>query len=376
MHILQIANFHSPVSGGIRVALAALASEYTAAGHRVTQLLPGPTNRVERDGPVTIVRIRGPVIPGLGGYRMVLDRRTVGMTVRHLRPDVVELSDRTTMVIAADVARVIGVPTVLISHERLAAVVGHVLPAGERAVRAVARRHNRRVLQRVDAVVCASHFAAEEYADVGGADFGGAPVVRIPLGVDLERFRPVPVGERRSDPGPLRLATVVRLSPEKDPQLPLEVLAELVRRGRPATLDIAGTGPLAGELVRASRGLPVTFHGHLSERASVARLLSTADVAIAPGPNETFGLAALEALACGTPVVVPDRGALAELVHPPIGESCPSDPVAMADAVERLAGAGERGACRAEAERYPWSLSASRLLDLFEDLRGRRVAVA
>lgn len=371
MHIAQIANFHSPVSGGIRIALAALASEYTAAGHRVTQILPGPTNRVERDGAVTIVRIRGPVIPGLGGYRMVLDRRSVGMTVEHLRPDILELSDRTTMLAAADVARGIGVPTVLISHERLADVVGHVLPAGGRAVRAVVRRHNQRVLQRVDAVVCASGFAADEYVGVGGA-----PVIRIPLGVDLERFRPSPIGERCSGSGSLRLASVVRLSPEKDPDLPVQVLAELVRRGRPATLDIAGTGPLAGDLARAGRGLPVTFHGHLADRAAVARILSAADVAIAPGPNETFGLAALEALACGTPVVVPDRGALSELVQPPIGESCPSDPVSMADAVERLAEIGEREACRAEAERFPWSRSASRLLELFEELRGRRVAVA
>ena len=69
---------------------------------------------------------------------------------------------------------------------------------------------------------------------------------------------------------------------------------------------VAGDGPLRPRLERraARAGLPVTFAGFLSGRADLAALLASADVALAPGPAETFGLAALEALACGTPVVV------------------------------------------------------------------------
>ena len=54
--------------------------------------------------------------------------------------------------------------------------------------------------------------------------------------------------------------------------------------------------------------------GHLADRSSVAGLLASADVVMAPGPVETFGLAALEALACGTPVVAASTSAVAELV--------------------------------------------------------------
>src|SRR5262249_32056107 len=62
----------------------------------------------------------------------------------------------------------------------------------------------------------------------------------------------------------------------------------------------------------AGTAQPVTFTGFIPSRTAVATLLATADVVLAPGPVETFGLAALEALACGTPVVVSGSGALPE----------------------------------------------------------------
>ena len=52
----------------------------------------------------------------------------------------------------------------------------------------------------------------------------------------------------------------------------------------------------------------------MANRESLAKLLAAADVVIAPGPAETFGLSALEALASGTPVVVSSRSALPEVV--------------------------------------------------------------
>jgi len=56
------------------------------------------------------------------------------------------------------------------------------------------------------------------------------------------------------------------------------------------------------------------FAGFLHDRLALAALLATADVVLAPGPVETFGLAALEALACGTPVVVSASSALPEVI--------------------------------------------------------------
>ncbi len=74
-----------------------------------------------------------------------------------------------------------------------------------------------------------------------------------------------------------------------------------------AVLVVAGDGPLRRPLQASAARLPVRFLGHVASRESLAKLLATADVVIAPSPAETFGLSALEALASGTPVVVSSR---------------------------------------------------------------------
>ncbi|MFC7586753.1 glycosyltransferase [Nonomuraea antimicrobica] len=147
-----------------------------------------------------------------------------------------------------------------------------------------------------------------------------------------------------------------RLYPEKRPDRSVLALAELHRAGVPAVLVVAGDGPLRRSMERRAEGLPVVFLGHVPDRDRLAALLATADVAIAPGPVETFGLAALEALASGTPVVVSRDSALPEVVGD-AGVAVADDPAAYADAVRRLLAPSDpprRAAARAQAERYGW----------------------
>jgi alpha-1,6-mannosyltransferase len=137
--------------------------------------------------------------------------------------------------------------------------------------------------------------------------------------------------------------------------------------GFPARLVVAGSGPLTAALRRRARGLPVEFVGHLADRASVAGLLGTADIVLAPGPVETFGLAALEALACGTPVVAASTSAVAELVAGGAGRSARPEAPALAAAVASLLAVPEeqrRAAARARAESFPWSRTTDAMLAL------------
>lgn len=103
------------------------------------------------------------------------------------------------------------------------------------------------------------------------------------------------------------------------------------------------------------------FLGH-RPRAQVAETLANADVALAPAPAETFGLGALEAMACGTPVVCSDTGALPEVVG--IGGSQrDADPRQFAAAARALAAdpvARERARRRAVAQ--GWHASACAML--------------
>ena len=104
---------------------------------------------------------------------------------------------------------------------------------------------------------------------------------------------------------------------------------------------------------------------HISDRAVLARLLATADVVIAPGPVETFGLSALEALASGTPVVVSSRSALPDIVGQ-AGLTTEDDDASCADAVASLLErevTGRRRLARQQAERYGWPAAVGGFLD-------------
>lgn len=103
----------------------------------------------------------------------------------------------------------------------------------------------------------------------------------------------------------------------------LEALATMMEQGggRPLEVDgrllklvIAGDGPARRELGQfaAERALPVTFVGNLSQTA-LPPLYRSADVFVTCSTSETYGLTVLEALACGTPVVLPHCGVFDEL---------------------------------------------------------------
>jgi alpha-1,6-mannosyltransferase len=181
--------------------------------------------------------------------------------------------------------------------------------------------------------------------------------------VDLDTFRPHPAPV--SDV--LRLAHVGRLSREKSPHLAVATAVELHRRGVPVHLDVFGDGPHRDELVALAGDAPVTFHGFVDGRADLCRRVAAADVALSVCPGETFGLAVLEALASGTPVVTADRGGARELVDEHSGAWAEPDPVALADAVLALAArpaAVRRRAARLRAERFPWQTTVDRMLDV------------
>jgi len=227
---------------------------------------------------------------------------------------------------------------------------------------ALAAPINRRLSALVDTVVVASAFAAAEYVRAGAPN-----VRRIPLGVDLDTFHPDAAPARTG--GGLELILLSRLSTEKNPGLAVDAVRRLWDDGMPVRLTIVGDGPLRRRIERRSAGLPVRFLGHVADRSAVARLVAGADVTISPSSAETFGLATLESLAGGTPIVVPTAGALAELVGGPgSGVACAPTAEAFAAGVRELLAYprdARRAAARTTAERYPWSQTVDGLLGVY-----------
>jgi alpha-1,6-mannosyltransferase len=359
--IVQLANFYSSTSGGLRIAVDSLAAGYRGRGHSVRLVIPGPRSGSTADR----TEIAAPRLPNGTGYRVIVSRGAVRAALTAARPDLIEVHDRLLLPWVARWAYARGVPVVAVSHERLDVILAEFLPrAPDPVLRFLADASARRVVQRADLVVACSRFAADEY--------GASDKIRLArLGVDLEHFRP-----RRSEPSApgLNLVCASRLSPEKRPDLAIAALAELIDRGQAARLTVLGVGPWESRLRTQARGLPVHFGGFV-DRDRIARELAAADVALVPGPAETFGLAALEALASGTPVVATAGSGAAELVadRPKAGRAAQAEAVSIADAVMALLAEAEpvrRGCARARAEEFSWGRATASMLAVHAELLG------
>src|SRR4051812_4268098 len=162
MHIVQLANFYGPRSGGLRTALHHLGAGYVASGHEVTLVVPG-TRYADEVLPTGVRRfsLPAPKIPGTGGYRAV-DPHRVRAVLRKLEPDRLEVSDRLTLRGMGGWARRSGVARVVISHERLDRLLAQFLMPGLLPRRGAAVA-NRRVAESYDKVGCTTAFAHEGF---------------------------------------------------------------------------------------------------------------------------------------------------------------------------------------------------------------------
>jgi alpha-1,6-mannosyltransferase len=363
VRIVRLANFVTPRSGGLRTALLALGAGYLAAGHEAVLVVPGARASDELTPAGRVITLPGITVPGTGGYRVLLGRRRLAEVLSQLRPDRLEVSDRFTLRWTGRWARDRGVPAVMVSHESLSGLFRTIrMPAP--MARWLAARINARTARAYDTIICTTAWASRDFDR-----FGADQVRRIPLGVDLAMFHPdrydARLRRRYARPEQVLIVHCGRLSKEKRPGRSLDAVAALRVRGVDAVLVVAGDGPLRAPLTRRAAGLPVWYLGYIADPSVLAALLATADVVLAPGPIETFGLAALEALACGTPVVVDAASALPEVVGTDAGACVSGEGSAFADGVLDLLARPEavrRRRARRRAEQFGWPAAVAGFL--------------
>jgi phosphatidyl-myo-inositol dimannoside synthase len=188
-----------------------------------------------------------------------------------------------------------------------------------------ARRLLRRIGDSCDHLTTVSGYAERRIARALSLSAQGR-LLRLAPPVDMERFRPLPAGRVR---GVGRCIAVARLIPQKGLQTLLRawriVLDQTAGDGASRELVVVGDGPLRPRLERMIRDLALSDCTQLLgalPRAEVVSQLQRADVFALPvrtrlaGLNsEGLGLAALEAAACGLPVIIGDSGGASETVR-------------------------------------------------------------
>jgi alpha-1,6-mannosyltransferase len=214
------------------------------------------------------------------------------------------------------------------------------------------------------------------------------------MGVDCETVTPA----RRSAPGRRRLLDLVegdrettvlfyagRLAPEKNSGLLLDTAARLDPEHY--RLAIAGGGTLLENLKRecVARGLGhVVFLGHVPHRETLADYYANADIFLHPNAREPFGIAPLEAMASGLPLVVPNRGGVMSYADASNAWLADDNPVSFGETVKCVeAQVSERvrraTAARGTAERHRWHVVTARYLEIFRELhaltQGRPAAI-
>jgi alpha-1,6-mannosyltransferase len=129
-----------------------------------------------------------------------------------------------------------------------------------------------------------------------------------------------------------------RLAMDKRQALLIDAL-KIVQRSRPIALVVLGDGPERARLQRRAEGLAhVTFLRFTHDRAEFAGVLASADLLLHGSLAETYGFVVAEALASGTPVVVPAAGGAGAFAHQDYAETYAArdDAEAVARAVQRL----------------------------------------
>lgn len=399
---LHITNCYHSHSGGIRTFYRALLEAANRHRREVRLVVPGSEDSVEEVGQFgrvyTIAAPRSPVFDSR--YHLLLPHlyalpyeSALKKILKMERPDLVEICDKYTLCflpafLRRERAQGVAPPVLVgLSCERMDDNVSAYIYSGSLG-RRFSRWHMRKVYgPRFDCHIANSDYTAAELSKA----LGHRPDIRVhtcPMGVSVESFSPQLRTEAKrrelfgsfaeAPQGSARLLLYAsRVSAEKNIPLLLDMMDVLTRDLSVVyRLVVAGSGPqeaaVAREAEQRNPGRSI-FLGHVPDRVVLADIYANCDALVHPNPREPFGIAPLEAMASGLPVVVPNAGGVLSYANPSnawVGEPNGQEfarAVRQIFADRRLREAKTAEALRTAAD-FDWSRSTQRFFDLYDEL--------
>jgi D-inositol-3-phosphate glycosyltransferase len=401
VHTCPLATLGGKETGGMNVYVRDLSRELARRGHHVdvytrsqNPAVPRISNRLGRDARVIHVPA-GPEQPY--DKHLVYDHLPEfvdGVLAQAgadgLRYDVLHSHYWLSGAVARELRRHWGIPIVHVAH-----TLG-------KMKNAVAQRPEERepeqriaveteIVHSADALIAATPAEQEQLIQLYGAD--PARIRVISPGVDTTQFYPIPKAQAKERIGicpdgytilfvgriePLKgidnLLQAIALVAEKHPELRAGMCVPII--GGDAECICGDTEMMRLQTLREELGIGdiVTFLG-AKDQDTLPYYYAAAEMVVMPSDYESFGMVALEAMACGTPVIASDVGGLAFLVRQGrTGYRVPArDPKALAEKITRLLTdeglrrrIGQRATCWAQT--YAWPRIADRIEALYGEL--------
>ena len=427
MKSVHITNYYHKNSGGISTAYNKLLEAGNRHGRPVRLIVPGETNAVEDVGEFgKIYFVKADYSPVFDRrYRIMLpwktyifDQAPIKKILRDEKPDLIEIGEKYTLSLMAGLLRKhilkVGSPRPMLVHfscERMDDNVASFINKGK-----ISRWLCRRFMGVFNLPMFDFHLANSEYT--AGEMFEALSldkrprrsnalvnlcwrILRAPkialrdrifvnqCGVDNVTF----TAEHKNPSTRMKIATELglpegtrlllyagRISPEKNVKLLVGLMEQLATAPENQFhLVVAGDGPSLADLkAEAKRRVPgaITFLGHIGNKLELAQLYANSDAFVHTNPNEPFGIAPLEALASGIPLVAPNSGGVLSYANDENSWLAQPNSNAFAAAIHdvfadesRLRSKIARGL--ETSSRYSWEASTENLFAIYDEMYSR-----
>ncbi|HEX4565651.1 MAG TPA: glycosyltransferase [Vicinamibacterales bacterium] len=323
MILCDLSTFYCSKGGGVSTYHRARLDWFSRQrAHQYILVSPGPRFEMRQPAPsVIVVQVYGArASRDTDRYRLLIDYGTVRDVIQHFSPDVLETHDPWFSLPMGLIVRhkgpYRGLLTTYCHSDPIRTYVHPRLPSWRWLSRSLNRweRWADRELHRLHGA-CRAVFVASEVMRERLNEVGVDHVVKAGFGFDGDLLRIA----RRAPDGARRILYAGRLDTDKEFELVLDVLPDLLGR-TDVHVTIAGAGKYARDVARIKHPR-FRYLGHIVDRRALCVVYASHDVLLAPGRFETFGMSALEGAAAGLIVVGPSEGGTGELLkqcHSPL----------------------------------------------------------